>query len=94
MLQFPYFFQSFSFLLHISSYGKKIKNKKLYISAKPFAISELEANYFEALWQVADVQQQGSLAGNVAVQFFMNSGVQGPVLREVTTRNYSKSCYF
>jgi hypothetical protein len=46
-------------------------------------MSDIETNYFEALWQVADVQQQGNLAGNVAVQFFMNSGVQGPMLREV-----------
>ena len=32
-----------------------------------------EAAYIEALWQVADTTQQGSLAGNVAVNFFLNS---------------------
>jgi hypothetical protein len=43
----------------------------------------IEANYFEALWQVADVEKQGNIAGKVAVQFFMSSGVQIPTLKEV-----------
>jgi Ca2+-binding EF-hand superfamily protein/predicted nucleic acid-binding Zn-ribbon protein len=49
----------------------------------PFKVSDIEANYFNALWEVADTQEKGNIAGNVAVQFFMNSGLQGPVLREI-----------
>jgi len=48
-----------------------------------FVPSPTEAEYNEALWAVADSQRQGQLAGGTAVNFFLNSGLQPPILKEI-----------
>ena len=56
--------------------------------------SPIEADYFEALWQVADAQQSGKLAGNQAVAFLNLSGVAKNVLRAVWSVADSKALHF
>jgi len=50
-----------------------VNNSLTYSSTIQMPTEADEAAYIEALWQVADTTQQGSLAGNVAVNFFLNS---------------------
>ena len=45
--------------------------------------SPVEEGYFEALWRVADASGAGSLGGGDAVKFFLNSGLQTPILKEI-----------
>ena len=56
--------------------------------------SPIEAEYFEALWQVADAQKSGKLAGNQAVAFLLLSGLPKNVLREVCSVASSKTVRF
>ena len=59
--------------------------------------SPIEAEYFEALWQVADAhfaQRSGKLAGNQAVAFLNLSGVAKNVLRAVWSVADSKALHF
>ena len=44
---------------------------------------DMEEGYFEALWRVADASGAGSLGGGDAVKFFLNSGLQTPILKEI-----------
>ena len=56
--------------------------------------SPIEAEYFEALWQVADAQKSDKLAGNQAVAFLLLSGLRKNVLREICSVASSKTVRF
>ena len=62
--------------------------------ASEYTPSSIEAEYFEALWQVADAAKQGQLAGPAAVQFFMLSGLQKAVLKAVWSVADAKQQHF
>jgi hypothetical protein len=57
-------------------------SNKIYISSD-FTPSSIEVVYFEALWTIADAEKKGSLAGPVAANFFMGSGLPVAMLREI-----------
>ena len=62
--------------------------------ASEYTPSSIEAEYFEALWQVADSLKQGKLQGGAAVQFFQLSGLQKTVLRAVWNIADAKQQHF